>query len=202
MTLQRLEFVKKHIGVKSHDDILLCPVNTLTEYLRRIQGHDFDVHHPKYASIRYRPLLRDVRDPSRHVGAERISNHIAFISRKLNLPKDAKLPKARAIGSTAAIKHNYISLSPDLTPRSPSVSQTYTCNFTDHDHLSLQIKPPSQIRHGKGAWRLNTSLLRQQEFRTYLTTTLDMDPSLEHRKTPISTGVASKSMSGMRVSHS
>ncbi|KAI7825642.1 hypothetical protein BC939DRAFT_395857 [Gamsiella multidivaricata] len=94
----------RYTTVKSHDDTLLCPVKTLTEYLRRIQGHDIDVPHPKDASIRYRPLLRDVRDPSRHVGAERISNHIAFISRKLNLPKDAKLPKARAIGSTAAIK--------------------------------------------------------------------------------------------------
>ncbi|KAF9176086.1 hypothetical protein BGZ50_001883, partial [Haplosporangium sp. Z 11] len=67
-------------------------------------GHDINVPHPKDVSIQYRPLLRDVRDHSKPIGADRISNHIASISQKLSLPKDAKIPKARAIGSTAAIK--------------------------------------------------------------------------------------------------
>lgn len=94
----------KYITIKSHDDPLLCPVKTLTEYLRRIQGHEIEVEHPKDPSIKYRPLIRDLRDPSKHIGAERISKHITSISQRLSLPTNAKIPKARAIGSTAAIK--------------------------------------------------------------------------------------------------
>ncbi|KAI7832535.1 hypothetical protein BC939DRAFT_472152 [Gamsiella multidivaricata] len=84
----------EYTTIKSHDDPFLCPVKTLTEYLRRIQGHDIDVLHPKDPLILYRPLLRDAKDPGRYIGADR----------KLSLPKDVKLSKARAIGSTAAIK--------------------------------------------------------------------------------------------------
>ncbi|KAF8923628.1 hypothetical protein BGZ58_002721 [Dissophora ornata] len=60
--------------------------------------------HPKDPSINHRPLIRDVRDHSKPIGADQISNHIACTSKRLALPKDAKVPKVRATGSTAAIK--------------------------------------------------------------------------------------------------
>lgn len=90
--------------IRNHNDPLLCPIKTLNEYLRRIQGHEITVAHPKDASIQYRPLIRDTRDFGKPIGAERISKHIASISRLITLPVDTKIPKARAIGSTAAIK--------------------------------------------------------------------------------------------------
>ncbi|KAG0202432.1 hypothetical protein BGX28_005035, partial [Mortierella sp. GBA30] len=49
-------------------------------------------------------LSRDARDFNKPIGAERISKHISSLSALSSLPKDAKLPNARAIGSTAAIK--------------------------------------------------------------------------------------------------
>ncbi|KAF8926899.1 hypothetical protein BGZ52_005072 [Haplosporangium bisporale] len=88
----------------SHDDLFLCPVKTLSEYLRRIQEYEITVAHPKDSSIQYRPLIRDTRDFNKPIGAEHISKHISNISRLISLPTDAKMPKARAIGSTAAIK--------------------------------------------------------------------------------------------------
>ncbi|KAI8345463.1 hypothetical protein B0O80DRAFT_394321 [Mortierella sp. GBAus27b] len=94
----------RYTTIKSHSDALLCPVQALTEYLRRIHDHDVSVPHPKDPKVQYRPLIRDVRDPSRHVGSDTISNHIATISSKLSLPKGEKLPRVRALGSTAAIQ--------------------------------------------------------------------------------------------------
>ncbi|KAF9926285.1 hypothetical protein FBU30_004119, partial [Linnemannia zychae] len=96
--------VCRYTTIRSHDDPLLCPVKTLSEYLRRIQGHEIMVSHPKDASIIYHPLIRDVRDFDKSIGSERISKHINSISRLIVIPTDAKMPKARAIGSTAAIK--------------------------------------------------------------------------------------------------
>ncbi|KAG0196436.1 Retinol dehydrogenase 16 [Mortierella sp. GBA30] len=90
--------------IQSHSDTFLCPVDAFTEYLRRIQDYEKDIPHPKDASIKYRPLIRDTRDLSKAIGTERISKHIYNISEKLSLPQGAKLPKACAIGSTAAIK--------------------------------------------------------------------------------------------------
>jgi len=95
--------VCKYIPIQGHRDPLLCPVATLTEYLGRIEGHPIVVPHPKDHTIMYRPLLRDVRDLDRPIGSERISKHIKEISSHLVLPGSAKIPKARAIGSTSAI---------------------------------------------------------------------------------------------------
>lgn len=94
----------RYTTISSHDDLLLCPIKALSEYLQRIQGHEITVAHPKDASIQYSPLIRDTRDISKPIGTERISKHISNISRLIALPADAKMPKARAIGSTAAIK--------------------------------------------------------------------------------------------------
>ncbi|KAF9369444.1 hypothetical protein CPB97_003591, partial [Podila verticillata] len=66
--------------------------------------HHIEVEHPKDPSIKYCPLMRNLRDPSKHIGAQHISKHITAISQHLCLPKGTKIPKARAIGSTAAIK--------------------------------------------------------------------------------------------------
>ena len=96
--------VCRYTTVKGHEDPLLCPVKALSEYLRRIEGHDDTFPHPKDPTVQYRPLIRDVRDMSRPVVTDTISNHIASISGKLALPDGEKLPRARALGSTAAIQ--------------------------------------------------------------------------------------------------
>jgi hypothetical protein len=93
--------IHKCITIKCHDDPLLCPVQTMTEYLHRIHDHKIMVPHPKNKTELYRPLIRDVRFPKKPVGNDTISNHIASITELLSLPENAK---ARAIGPTEAIK--------------------------------------------------------------------------------------------------
>jgi hypothetical protein len=94
----------KYTTIKSVDDQLVCPLKALQEYIRRIEEHTTLVAHPKDSSIQYRPLIRDVRDLDKPIGSERISKHISSLSRLIHLPSGTKLPKARAIGSTAAMK--------------------------------------------------------------------------------------------------
>jgi hypothetical protein len=94
----------KYTTIKNVDDHLVCPLKTLKEYIRRIEEHTSTVAHPKDPSIQYQPLIRDVRDLNKPIGSERISKHISGLSRLIHLPPGAKLPKARAIGSTAAMK--------------------------------------------------------------------------------------------------
>ncbi|KAG0354383.1 hypothetical protein BGZ54_001675 [Gamsiella multidivaricata] len=93
----------EYTTIKSHDDPFLCPVKTLTEYLRRIQGHDIDVLHPKDPLILYRPLLRDAKDPGRYIGAECISDQ--------SPPSVESSPCQRTL--------SYLRLAP-LDPRPPS----------------------------------------------------------------------------------
>jgi hypothetical protein len=93
----------KYIPIKSHNDPLLCPINALREYMNRIKDHPLVLPHPKDESVTYGPLLRDVRNLTKPIGSERISKHMKEISSHLVLPKNTKIPKARAIGSTTAI---------------------------------------------------------------------------------------------------
>jgi len=95
----------KCVTIKSHDDPLLCPIQAITEYLHRIRDSEIMVKHDKDNTIRYRPLIRDVRDLRIAVSSERISKHISTISRMLSLPENTRIPKARAIGPTEAIKN-------------------------------------------------------------------------------------------------
>ena len=95
----------RYTTIKNVDDPLVCPVKTLHEYLGRIRSHEIDVAHPKDAAITYRPLIRDARDFGKSIGTERISKHISTISDLMPRPIDSKRPKARAIGSSVAIKN-------------------------------------------------------------------------------------------------
>ena len=94
----------KYTTLKCHDDPLLCPVQTITEYIRRIDAHKIMVPHPKDGTILYRPLIRDARCLDKEITADRISKHISFITDMIALPKNERRPKARAIGPTEAIK--------------------------------------------------------------------------------------------------
>ncbi|KAF9539339.1 hypothetical protein EC957_005529 [Mortierella hygrophila] len=88
----------KYTTIKSHEDPLLCPVRTITEYLRRLEGHEIMVPHHKDESVLHRPLIRDVRLPRTPVTSQTIGNHIAAITDLLGLPP------TRATGPTEAIK--------------------------------------------------------------------------------------------------
>ncbi|KAI8602518.1 hypothetical protein EDD21DRAFT_287985, partial [Dissophora ornata] len=47
---------------------------------------------------------------------------------------------------------DYMFLSPDLARDCSNPSQTYACNHSDHDLLSVSIKPTARIKRGKGSW--------------------------------------------------
>ncbi|KAF9201540.1 hypothetical protein BGZ59_002654, partial [Podila verticillata] len=51
--------IRKFTAIKSHDDPLICPVQAITEYLRRITPHEIMVPHPLDPKVLYRPLIRD-----------------------------------------------------------------------------------------------------------------------------------------------
>ncbi|KAF9079792.1 hypothetical protein BGX23_003218, partial [Mortierella sp. AD031] len=95
----------KYVTIKCHADLLICPVQIITEYLHRIRDYEILIEHDKDPSIRYRPLIRDVRDHKHAIGSERIGNHIKEVTKLLPLPKNEPLLKARAIGPTEAIKN-------------------------------------------------------------------------------------------------
>ncbi|ORZ08281.1 hypothetical protein BCR41DRAFT_399361 [Lobosporangium transversale] len=55
-------------------------------------------------SLKYNPLIRQIKFPGQAIGAERISKHIRAVMARLHLPSGFKPPKARAAGSTQAVK--------------------------------------------------------------------------------------------------
>ncbi|KAI9239002.1 MAG: hypothetical protein BYD32DRAFT_460171 [Podila humilis] len=93
-----------YASIKNHEDPLLCPICTITEYLRRIESHKIMVLHHKDELVLYQPLIRNVRSPKTPVGSQTISNHMAAITDLLGLPPNTIRPKAHAIGPTEAIK--------------------------------------------------------------------------------------------------
>ncbi|KAI1286529.1 hypothetical protein EDD11_000332, partial [Mortierella claussenii] len=75
----------KFITLKAHPtDAVLCPVAAFLAYKQRLEGT---------TPIRTEPI-----------GHERISNYIKAIVSKIQLPEDAKPPKARAARSTIAAR--------------------------------------------------------------------------------------------------
>ncbi|KAF9078871.1 hypothetical protein BGX23_006164, partial [Mortierella sp. AD031] len=57
------------------------------------------------SSLRYNPLIRQVKSPELHVGSQRISKHIAAVMSRVKVPPGHRLPRARAAGSTHAAKN-------------------------------------------------------------------------------------------------
>ncbi len=96
----------KSIILRAHSlDRQLCPVQTFKDYVSRLASTKISVPHPTMSSLRYNPLIRHIKSPELHVGAQRISKHIAGIMSRVNVPPGHRLPKARAAGSTHAAKN-------------------------------------------------------------------------------------------------
>ncbi|KAG0271832.1 hypothetical protein BGZ96_005604, partial [Linnemannia gamsii] len=70
-----------------------------------ISLHIISVPHPTISSLRYNPLIRQVKSPELHIGSQRISKHISAVMSHVQVPPGHRLPKARAAGSTHAAKN-------------------------------------------------------------------------------------------------
>ncbi|KAI1277050.1 hypothetical protein EDD11_001772, partial [Mortierella claussenii] len=56
--------VIKSTLIRSHEDVLICPVSAFAEYLGRIEGHmEVTAKHPNLQQT-YKPLIRSVSDLS------------------------------------------------------------------------------------------------------------------------------------------
>ncbi|KAG0283282.1 hypothetical protein BGZ97_008609, partial [Linnemannia gamsii] len=78
---------------------------TFKDYIRSLACNKISVPHPTMSSLRYNPLIRQIKPPEFHVGAQRISGHIAAVMSRVDVPPGHRLPKARAACSTHAAKN-------------------------------------------------------------------------------------------------
>ncbi|KAF9899735.1 hypothetical protein EC991_008412 [Linnemannia zychae] len=96
----------KSVILRAHSlDRQICPVQTFKDYVRRIAHNKISVPHPTMASLRYSPLVRQVKSPELHMEAQRISKYIAAIMSRAKVPPGHRLPKACAAGPTHAAKN-------------------------------------------------------------------------------------------------
>jgi len=68
---------------------------------------------------------------------------------------------------------DYIFLSPTLVNHTSNRRLLYSCGFSDHDLLSIDLRPPGGIPQGKGVWKCNKFHIRQPEFAPILKQALD-----------------------------
>ncbi|KAI7847263.1 hypothetical protein BDC45DRAFT_452073 [Circinella umbellata] len=103
---RRRQHIEKVITIKPHSNKLLCPVQTYTDYkIRFCQGvcrRSYPIPNGPCKYV-YR-LVRAVHNHDIPIGAERISNHIKHIIDLIPRPQGIARPKARALGSTAAVE--------------------------------------------------------------------------------------------------
>jgi hypothetical protein len=93
----------KSVILKAHSmDTQLCPVRTFKDYVRLQANIKISVSHPTKSSLRYNPLIRQIKSPERHVKSQRISKHISAVMSHIQVPPGLK---ARAAGSTHAAKN-------------------------------------------------------------------------------------------------
>ena len=68
---------------------------------------------------------------------------------------------------------DYIFLSPTLANHISNRRWLYSCGFSDHDLLSIDLQPPGETPRGKGVWQCNKFHIRQPEFAPILKQALD-----------------------------
>ncbi|OMH80181.1 hypothetical protein AX774_g6389 [Zancudomyces culisetae] len=96
--------IEKVSIIHAHSDYKLCPVVTYRAYKKRIATFPSVANHPILDGVQLHYLIRNLKYNDKHIGAQRISKHINSLMSLLQLPESAKLPKARAFGSTRATK--------------------------------------------------------------------------------------------------
>ncbi|KAF9090312.1 hypothetical protein BGX27_002293 [Mortierella sp. AM989] len=90
--------------IRRHDDPLLYPVATFTEYWSRVNSVQCSMKHQKDPIIEYSPLIRNCKDLSAPASGNTISNHAVVIGGVLDLPPGIKQVRGRAMGSTVAFQ--------------------------------------------------------------------------------------------------
>jgi len=93
--------IVKYVHLSRHKDLAICPVQAYTDYRSRTKTADVPVPHPKDKTHSIVPLLRNSKKPTEPVVSTTISVYMNTISR-LFIPKGARPPKLRALGSTLA----------------------------------------------------------------------------------------------------
>lgn len=95
-------------------------------------------------AVKYCPLIHSAKDPSQAVSTKRISNHISFISSKINLLEGAKLPRHERLDQQQQsnkahnctmwlfreIGYHRLSLTSSIicTPPHPPISWSWSCH--------------------------------------------------------------------------
>ncbi|KAG2225102.1 hypothetical protein INT45_011784 [Circinella minor] len=103
---RRRQPIEKVITIKPHSNQLLCPVQAYQDYKVRFCQVPCRRSYPIPKGPRafvYR-LIRAVHRHDAPIGAERISNHIKVLLDLIPRPPGTTRPKARALGSTAAVE--------------------------------------------------------------------------------------------------
>ncbi|OMH84088.1 hypothetical protein AX774_g2394 [Zancudomyces culisetae] len=94
--------IEKVSIIHAHSDKKLCPVETYQVYKKRIAVTPCVKPHPLLDGNSMSYLIRSLKDHSTNIGAQRISKQINKLMSLIPLPPNAKVPKARALGSTRA----------------------------------------------------------------------------------------------------
>lgn len=100
------QVIERVTHIHPHADPILCPVQTYQAYKARIASTPCPHPYPRRFGPRshvYR-LIRSARDPSVAISAQRISKHIASLLDLIPRPPGSSRPKARALGSIAAVR--------------------------------------------------------------------------------------------------
>ncbi|KAG2222343.1 hypothetical protein INT45_009816 [Circinella minor] len=98
--------IEKSITIRSHTNPLLCPIKAYINYRDRFCEvpctRAYPIRHVSRRQVHR--FIRHVHNNAQAVGSERISNHIEYMIDLIPRPEYSARPKARALGSTAAIE--------------------------------------------------------------------------------------------------
>ncbi|KAG0206279.1 hypothetical protein BGX31_002819 [Mortierella sp. GBA43] len=134
----------KTLTIDPHTDRKLCPVNAYTAYIARLTHPELSIPHPKDLDRTLSPLIRYAKDHSKVATTTTIGQHMARITRMMQIP-DKKAPKLRALGSTLAaiagvpvvdIMVQGSWSSPKMFEKTLSFIQ---CNSQQHLHINIRL---------------------------------------------------------------
>ncbi|KAI9248021.1 hypothetical protein BDA99DRAFT_564985 [Phascolomyces articulosus] len=98
--------IEKSVSIHVHTNHLLCPLRAYVTYQDRFCQEPCPRAYPVSNGPRTQVFcfIRHVHNHSQPVSSERISNHIKYMIDFIPHPEGVARPKARALGSTAAIE--------------------------------------------------------------------------------------------------
>ncbi|KAI9271954.1 hypothetical protein BDA99DRAFT_433726 [Phascolomyces articulosus] len=103
---RRRQPIEKVITIKTHSITSLCPVQAYQDYKSRFCQvpcrRSYPIPNGPHTIVHR--LIRTVHNKGAPIGAERISNHIKVLLDLIPRPPETTRPKARALGSTAAVE--------------------------------------------------------------------------------------------------